>query len=121
MENESISTKNRELRLTRMLNAPIDLVWEAWTKPEHIAQWWGPNGFSNTITKMDMVPGGEWELTMHGPDGTDFLNKSIFREVVPFKKIVYEHPSYPHFVATIEFEDRGEQTHLTWHMLFESE
>jgi len=121
MENESISTKNRELRLTRMLNAPIDLVWEVWTKPEHIAQWWGPNGFSNTITKMDMVPGGEWELTMHGPDGTDFLNKSIFREVVPFKKIVYEHPSYPNFIATITFQEQGGQTHLTWHMLFESE
>jgi len=121
MENESISTKNRELRLTRMLNAPIDLVWEAWTKPEHIAQWWGPNGFSNTITKMDMVPGGEWDLVMHGPDGKNYPNKSIFKEVVPLKRIVYEHASYPHFVATIEFENRGEQTHLTWHMLFESE
>jgi len=63
MEND---IKDRELLITRVLNAPIDLVWEAWTKPEHIAKWWGPNGFTNTITTMDMKPGGEWNLVMHG-------------------------------------------------------
>ncbi|HEV3324137.1 MAG TPA: SRPBCC family protein [Puia sp.] len=113
------STKDRELLLTRTLNAPIDLVWEAWSKPEHIAKWWGPDGFTNTISIMDMRPGGEWNLIMHGPDGTDYKNKSIFKEVIPHKKIVFEHES-PKFTATIEFEDRGEQTHLTWHMLFQT-
>ena len=116
MEN---NTKDRELLLTRTLNAPIDLVWEAWTDPQHIAKWWGPNGFTNTITTMDMKPGGEWILTMHGPDGTDYKNKSIFKEVIPHKKIVFDHIA-PNFTATIEFEARGEQTHLTWHMLFET-
>ena len=116
MEN---NTKDRELLLTRTLNAPIDLVWEAWTDPQHIAKWWGPNGFTNTITTMDMKPGGEWILTMHGPDGTDYKNKSIFKEVIPQKKIVFDHIA-PNFTATIEFEARGEQTHLTWHMLFET-
>jgi hypothetical protein len=57
---------------------------------------------------------------MHGPDGTDYKNKSIFREVVLHKKIVYEHVSAPKFISTISFEEQGEQTHLTWHMLFES-
>jgi uncharacterized protein YndB with AHSA1/START domain len=114
------NTKDRELLLTRTLNAPIDLVWEVWTKPEHIAKWWGPNGFTNTITTMDMKPGGEWNLIMHGPDGTDFKNKSTFKEVILHKKIVYEHDSSPRFTATIQFEEQGEQTLLTWHMLFES-
>src|SRR5678816_2044021 len=80
MQHEENSTKDRELLLTRLLNAPIDLVWEVWTKPEHIAQWWGPNGFTNTITTMDVHPGGEWDLIMHGPDGIDYKNKSVFKD-----------------------------------------
>jgi uncharacterized protein YndB with AHSA1/START domain len=113
------NTKDREISITRTLNAPIDLVWEAWTTPEHIAQWWGPNGFTNTIGKMDMQPGGEWLLVMHGPDGTDYKNKSVFKEIIPNKKIVFDHVA-PNFTATIEFEARGETTFLKWHMLFES-
>jgi uncharacterized protein YndB with AHSA1/START domain len=113
------NTKDREISITRTLNAPIDLVWEAWTTPEHIAQWWGPNGFTNTISKMDMQPGGEWLLVMHGPDGTDYKNKSVFKEIIPHKKIVFDHVA-PNFTATIEFEAQGDKTFLKWHMLFES-
>lgn len=125
MENPKSSAQNpdwkdRELLLSRKLNAPIELVWEVWTNPEHIANWWGPDGFSNTITKMDVTEGGEWNLVMHGPDGANYPNKSIFLEIVPFKKIVYEHISHPHFVTTVEFESLGEETFLTWHMLFDS-
>jgi uncharacterized protein YndB with AHSA1/START domain len=68
MLSEKNSTADRELVITRELNAPIELVWEVWTNPEHLAQWWGPDGFTNTISKMDMNPGGEWDLVMHGPD-----------------------------------------------------
>jgi len=119
MENKS-NTHDREISISRKLNAPVELVWEVWTKPEHIANWWGPNGFTNTIAKMEMAPGGEWDLVMHGPDGTDYKNKSIFKEIIPCKKIVYEHVSAPRFVATIDFEEQGEQTLINWHMLFES-
>ena len=120
MENQKNSTHDREITISRKLNAPIDLVWEAWIKPEHIANWWGPNGFTTTISKMDLTAGGEWDLVMHGPDGTDYKNKSIFKEVVLHKKIVYEHVSAPKFVSTISFEAQGEQTQITWHMLFET-
>ena len=120
MQSKKNSTTDRELLITRELNAPIALVWEAWTTPEHIANWWGPNGFTNTISKMDMQPGGEWDLVMHGPDGTDYRNKSVFKEIVKHKRIVYEHITGPKFTATIEFEDRGEKTYLRWHMLFET-
>lgn len=119
MENKS-NTHNREIRISRTLNAPLELVWEAWTKPEHIANWWGPNGFTNTIHHMDVTPGGEWDFIMHGPDGTDYKNKNLFKEVVPFEKIVYEHVSAPKFVATITFEAQGNQTLIDWHMLFET-
>ena len=120
MENTKTSTKDREIVISRKLNAPVELVWEAWTKPEHIANWWGPDGFTNTITTMDVIPGGEWNLVMHGPDGTDYKNRSIFKEIVLHKKIVYEHISYPQFVATVDFEEQGEQTVINWRMLFES-
>ena len=120
MENVKNDTADRELVITRTINAPVELVWEIWTKPEHIANWWGPDGFTNTITKMDVRAGGKWELTMHGPDGTDYPNRSIFKEIVPFKKIVYEHISVPHILATISFEKQGGQTNIHWHMLFDS-
>jgi uncharacterized protein YndB with AHSA1/START domain len=120
MENEQNSREGRELLISRMLNAPVELVWEAWTNPEHVANWWGPDGFTNTVTTMDMTVGGEWNLVMHGPDGTDYKNKSIFKEIIPFKKIVYEHVTSPKFLTTIEFEARGEKTFINWHMLFES-
>lgn len=119
MGNKS-NTKDRELRIARTLNAPVELVWEVWTKPEHIANWWGPNGFTNTISKMEVRQGGEWDLIMHGPDGTDYISKSVFEEVIHLKKIVYRHPSWPSFTSTVEFEARGEQTHISWHMLFET-
>ena len=66
-----------------------------------------------------MKPGGEWNLIMHGPDGKDYKNKSIFKEVILHKKIVFDHIA-PNFTATIEFTAQGEQTHLTWHMIFET-
>ena len=104
MENIKNDTKDRELIITRKNRCAGGTgLGKLWTKPEHISKWWGPEGFTNTITKMEVRPGGVWELIMHGPDGTDYPNKSIFREVLPLKKIVYEHVSVPHIVATITF------------------
>src|ERR1700733_523738 len=118
-EMETNDIKDRELLLTRTLNAQVALVWEVFTNAEHIANWWGPNGFTNTITVMDVRPGGEWQLVMHGPDGTNYKNRSVFKEVVLHKKIVFEHVA-PNFMATISFEEQGEKTLLKWHMVFES-
>jgi uncharacterized protein YndB with AHSA1/START domain len=121
MENkkENNNTADRELLITRTLNAPRELVWEAFTKPEHIKNWWGPNGFTNTIAIMDVRPGGTWEFVMHGPDGTDYKNKSIYKEVVKPERIVFDHIN-PNFTATMTFEANGNKTFLTWHMLFET-
>lgn len=120
MEKTNNEITNRGLRNTRMLNAPIDLVWEVWTNPEHTANWWGPNGFTNTIHKMDFQEGGEWKLTMHGPDGKNYPNRSIFKEIIPFKKIVFEHFN-PHFIAKVLFESKGKETQINWTMLFDTE
>ena len=111
--------ENRQLSITRTLSAPIDLVWEVWSNPEHIAQWWGPEGFTNTIKVMDFKEQGEWKFTMHGPDGTNYPNRSIFKEIVPYKKIVFEHFN-PHFITTVLFEDRGEETLMNWTVVLDS-
>ncbi|HSZ25448.1 MAG TPA: SRPBCC family protein [Cytophagaceae bacterium] len=112
-------TETREIRISRTFKAPIELLWEVWTSPEHIVNWWGPNGFTNTIHKMDFQEGGEWKLTMHGPDGTNYPNSSIFKEIIPLKKIVFEH-FYPNFITTVLFESNGEETTIDWSMLFDT-
>ncbi|WP_309640901.1 SRPBCC family protein [Flavobacterium sp.] len=110
--------KDRTIEIERTFHAPIELVWEVWTNPEHLKNWWGPNDFTNTISKMEVQPGGEWNLVMHGPDGTDYKNKSVFKEVIHHKKLVYDHISGPKFTATVVFESRGNSTHIHWQMLF---
>src|SRR6185295_4920270 len=113
-------TTNRELKISRLLNAPRELVWKVWTEPEHIKHWWGPAGFTNTISKMEVKPGGEWEFVMHGPDGTDYKNKHIYKEVIKPEKLVIEHVTSPKFLITATFAEQGNKTLLTWRGLFES-
>src|SRR3954471_4537810 len=114
MRNEKSNTADREISVSRLLNAPIELVWEVWTNPEHVKNWWGPNGFTNTITKMDVKPGGEFNLVMHGPDGTDYKNTSVFTGVVKHERLEYDHTSGPKFHATITFESLGNKTLMKW-------
>ncbi|HEX4849724.1 MAG TPA: SRPBCC domain-containing protein [Puia sp.] len=113
-------TKGRELIFSRLLNAPKKLVWKIWTNPEHLSLWWGPDGFTNTIKKMEIKPGGKWDLIMHGPDGTDYDIHCIFLEIEKEKKIVYQQLTQFRYIATILFEGRGDQTFIYWQMLFES-
>lgn len=114
------AASDREIVATRVFDAPRELVFRMWTDPEHIAQWWGPRGFTNTISKMDVRPGGVWEFVMHGPDGTDYKNKFVYVEVVRPERIVYDHVSGPLFHATAAFADEGGKTRVTVRMLFES-
>ncbi len=119
MQNENTNPSGREQRTSLLLDASIELVWEVWTKPEHIQHWWGPDGFTNIIEKMQAEPRGEWIFVMHGPDGKSYPNKTIFREVVRHKKIVLEHFD-PNFIALIEFERQGDKTLLNWYKLYET-
>jgi len=112
---------DRELVTTRLINAPRELVFEFWTNPNHVKNWWGPNGFTNTINKMDVRPGGDWEFVMHGPDGIDYKNKSVFVEIIKPERIVFQHMKPIHkFQVTATFEGLGNKTKLTFRMLFES-
>lgn len=116
----STSNENRELFISRLINAPQELVWEAWTNPEHIRHWWGPVGFSSTISKMDVKEEGEWIFVMHGPDGTDYKNKHVYITLEKPSLIVMRHESFPPFVMTARFEAKGTKTLVTLRSVFES-
>jgi len=119
MAADTVLSPSRELTISKIVNAPRELVWKVWTDPEHIKNWWGPNGFTNTIFQMDVQPGGIWEFIMHGPDGTDYKNKSVYKEVVKYEKIVYDHVS-PKFQFTVTFKEQGGKTLINIEMLFET-
>ncbi len=119
----------REIVITRLLDAPRELVWHAMTDAGQVVHWWGPRGFTTTIQQMDVRPGGIWQFVMHGPDGTDYPNRSVFKEVNRPERIVYAHGGGKkdapdvHFNATWTFEalDNGDRTRLTIRMVFDSE
>jgi uncharacterized protein YndB with AHSA1/START domain len=100
----------------RVFDAPRALVWKVWTDPEHVAKWWGPEGFTNSIHKMEVRPGGEWSLTMHGPDGTDWPNHIRYVEVREPEFLSYHHGGKPGdegaFFVTAEFVDLGKRTKI---------
>nr|WP_240159725.1 SRPBCC family protein [Paenibacillus aceris] len=114
------SADNFEIVSRRKLNAPRDLVYRAWTEPELLAQWWGPNGFTNTFHTFDLRPGGIWEFTMHGPNGADYPNRNVFHEIGP-ECIVLRHETRPNFILTATFEDADGGTEITFRQTFETE
>lgn len=116
----------REIVITRVVNAPRHMVWAAWTDPHQVVQWWGPKGFRTTIETMDVRTGGVWKHVMHGPDGTDYPNKSVFTEVLAPQRIVFAcgggRAGGPgiQFISTWTFEELGPRTRVTIHMIFPS-
>ncbi|MCH5686680.1 SRPBCC family protein [Niabella sp. W65] len=113
------NTAEREIRITQIFDASAALIWEVWTNPDHIAHWWGPAGFTTTIHEMDLREEGSWRLTLHGPDGTNYPNRSVYKELIPLQKIVFEHFN-PHFFTTVLFKPTGTGTQLEWSMVFDS-
>jgi uncharacterized protein YndB with AHSA1/START domain len=119
----SASTSDREITTTRVFNAPRELVWKVWTDPRHIALWWGPKGFTNTIEMMDVKPGGVWKFIMHGPDGVDYPNMVTYIEVKKPERLLYNHGEEGqsgYFQVTVTFEDQGGKTKLSMQMLFKT-
>ncbi len=119
------STSDRELVVTRVFDGPARLLFEAWSRPEHIQRWFGPAGWPVTHCEMDFREGGQYRFAMTGPDGvqgTPF--GGTYLEIVPNERIVYddafESPGAERMVMTVTFEEAGGQTTLTVHTLFPS-
>jgi uncharacterized protein YndB with AHSA1/START domain len=121
---------NNELVITRTFDAPRALVWQAWTDPKHIMQWWGPAGFNNEACESDLRVGGRFQLAMRAPDGNVYPCIGTFREIVNHERIVYDgeategHPCGagipPRAVVTISFAEQQGKTRLTLHTRFAS-
>jgi uncharacterized protein YndB with AHSA1/START domain len=107
-----------EIISSREFDFPRERVFEAWTNPEQLARWWGPKGFANTFHEFDLRPGGTWRFVMHGPNGVDYPNHSVFVEIVPLERIVFEHLSAPEFQVTATFEELNGRTKVTFRQLF---
>jgi uncharacterized protein YndB with AHSA1/START domain len=119
--NHEIYVGEKETVITRIFDAPRELVFQAWTQPENLAQWWGPKGFTNTFKEFDLRPGGTWEFIMHSPDGANFPNKSVFVEIAKPDRVVLNHVSGPHFQITATFEEHAGKTKFTFRQSFETE
>jgi len=117
-ENMDLSTTEKEVLVTRLINAPREKVFDAWIDPDKIVNWWGPRGFTNTNIEMEVKPGGVWRYTMHGPDGVDYPNKIVYTEVVEPERLAYDQMGEGEFDdisfrVLVTFEAEGEKTRVT--------
>ena len=110
-----------EVVTTRIFGHRRELIFEAWTNPERLKNWWGPNGFTNTFYEFDLRPGGKWSFTMHGPDGTNYPNESVFVKIEAPELLVFDHLSQPQFQVVATFTELQEaKTRVTFRMIFKS-
>lgn len=121
--NEATNTADREIIITRVFNAPRELVFDVWTDPNHVGHWWGPTGFTTTTHEMEVRPGGVWRFIMHGPDGVDYKNRIVYQEVVRPERLVYLHDddseeNAREFHVTVTFTEQEGRTGLTMRTLF---
>ena len=124
LKGSDANVADREMVITRVFDAPREMIWNAWIDPKQIVKWWGPRGFTITIHEMDVRPGGLWKSTMRGPDGTEYRNDCVFNEVVKPERIVYRlnggrmEDRDMQAEVSWTFEAQGEKTRLTLRMVF---
>lgn len=115
---------NRTFTLKRTINAPISLVWEAWTTPDHIKFWWGPKGMETRIVKHDFQVGGQWKYTMTMPDGNEFVTEGEYLLIEAMKKL-FTTANFRPMTEGVEiqtfFEANGDQTDFTFCVVHETE
>jgi uncharacterized protein YndB with AHSA1/START domain len=109
---------DRTILSTRTVDYPRELVFKAWTDPIHLANWWGPKGFTNSFHEFNPQPGGKWELTMHGPNGGNYENESMFEKIIAPELIIWNRISKPLFRVEVSFEASGNQTTVHFKMIF---
>jgi uncharacterized protein YndB with AHSA1/START domain len=116
--------EKRTLTLKRTFNAPIQLVWQAWTQPEHIAQWWGPKGMETKVIAHDFRIGGAWKYVMTMPDGNEFIADGIYSDIVELEKI-FSSANFKPMTEGVEiqslFEEAGDKTNFTFNCVHATE
>jgi uncharacterized protein YndB with AHSA1/START domain len=118
------ATSDREIVVTRIIEGPRPLVFEAYTDPRHLSQWWGPDGFTTTTRAFEFRPGGVWDFVMHGPDGIDYPNWIEWREIAPPERLVFLHGDRRDdpqaFVSTVTLMERDGATEVTMRAVFKT-
>jgi uncharacterized protein YndB with AHSA1/START domain len=116
------ATAEREIVISRVIGAPRELVFEAFTEVRHLSQWWGPEGFTTTTRAFEFRVGGEWDFVMHGPDGTDYQEWISWTEIVPAERIALLHGEFhgdPNtFESVLTFAPDGEATRIEMRTVF---
>lgn len=106
--------QHQVIQTQRTVPFASDEVYAAFADPTRLAKWWGPKGFTNTFDIFDFRAGGIWKYTMHGPDGSNYRNESVFISLEPGKRIVIQHVSPPHFTLTVSLSPSETGTQLLW-------
>ncbi len=115
---------NRTLTIKRTLKAPIQLVWGAWTQPEHIVNWWGPKGMETKVIEHDFSVGGSWKYSMEMPDGNEFIAEGVYSEIVELQKIITSadfKPMTEGVELQILLQAEGDQTIFTFNVVHPTE
>ncbi|QBZ98181.1 hypothetical protein GS03_01686 [Flavobacterium sangjuense] len=120
MSSEIIATTpDSEIVSTRTVNFPIELVFKAWSEPNHLKNWWGPKGFTNTFNEFDFRVGGKWSFIMHGPDKGNYVNEVEFIKIEKPTLIAWKRHSKPLFQILATFEElSNDSTKIVFKMLF---
>jgi uncharacterized protein YndB with AHSA1/START domain len=117
-----VATGDREIAISRVINAPRELVFGAFTEVRHLSQWWGPNGFTTTTQEFEFRVGGEWVFQMHGPDGTDYDDWITWTEIVPPERIALVHGEFRGdvnaFESVVTFATDGATTRVEMRTVF---
>ncbi|WP_264564648.1 SRPBCC family protein [Flavobacterium sp. N3904] len=115
------TTPESEIVSSRIFNSPRELVYRAWTNPEHLKNWWGPAGFTNTFNEFDFRVGGKWSFVMHGPENGHYVNECEFIKIEKPSLIAWKRHSKPLFQVVATFEEIATgKTKLVFKMLFET-
>ena len=133
--NTATKPAEREMVITHIFDAPRELVFKAWTEPEHLVQWWGPKGFTTPHCKIELRPGGVFHYCMRSPEGRDYWGRGVYREIVAPEKLVYTDtfsdpegnpvepayydgmdPEWPsESLVTVTYSEQGGKTKVTLH------
>jgi uncharacterized protein YndB with AHSA1/START domain len=110
---------DRTMATSRTLPYAPEVVYGAFESPDLLASWWGPEGFTNSFEVFEFRVGGSWTFIMHGPDGTDYANSSVFEALEPAARVVIKHDCAPHFTLTVRLTGVEAGTHLSWEQVFD--
>ncbi len=117
---EAARSQEREVVITRLFDAPPEVVFAAWTDPEQLARWWGPDGFTNPVCELDVRLNGAWHIVMRAPDGTEYPCRGTYLEIVASKRLVFTNIALDNDgtpvldgLTTVLFEDEDGKTKLT--------